>query len=160
LQSFIQNLSDKSNQAARVLLLLVTLTMIIVMGLQVFCRYVLNNSLFWSEELGRICLVWLTFLGSTIAYKQKAHFGIEFLFKKFSKTIQNILNKTVLTLSFLFFLFLIFYGFQFSIFIKNQLTPALGISKQLPFLIIPISGIILAIHALNFFAKDCKTHDC
>ena len=55
------------------------ITMAAVIILQVIFRYVLNHSLFWSEELARYLLVWLTFLGASSAYYRKVHPGIDLL---------------------------------------------------------------------------------
>jgi len=46
--------------------------MVATMLLQVFCRYVLNASLSWSEELTRLLFVWLTFLGFGLAVRRGA----------------------------------------------------------------------------------------
>lgn len=38
---------------------------VVVIGLQVGSRYVLNSSLPWTEEASRLILVWLTFVGAS-----------------------------------------------------------------------------------------------
>ncbi|WP_337997707.1 TRAP transporter small permease [Oleispirillum naphthae] len=57
-----------------VVLLFAAMTTIILM--QVFFRYVLENSLSWSEELARYMFIWLTFLGASIAMREKAHIKV------------------------------------------------------------------------------------
>lgn len=42
----------------------------VVMGLQVFYRYVLNDSLIWAEEVCRYGLIWVTFLFAGIAFQR------------------------------------------------------------------------------------------
>ena len=44
------------------LLCILLAAMAIVMGIQVFCRYVLSMSLSWSEELTRYLFIWSGFL--------------------------------------------------------------------------------------------------
>ena len=45
------------------------LAMTLLIFWQVVCRYVMNNSLTWSEELGRYFFVWITFIGLPVALK-------------------------------------------------------------------------------------------
>ncbi|MEP7329059.1 MAG: TRAP transporter large permease subunit [Betaproteobacteria bacterium] len=45
--------------------------------LQVFCRYVLNNSLSWPEELAQWMFIWAVFLGTGTLVAGKGHIAIE-----------------------------------------------------------------------------------
>ena len=67
MSGILEQCSDALNRGAERLLTVISLTMALVILLQVFCRYALNHSLFWSEELGRMLLVWLTFIGASVA---------------------------------------------------------------------------------------------
>ena len=40
------------------LLVFFLITMTLIMGIQVFCRYVLGQSLSWSEEITRYLFIW------------------------------------------------------------------------------------------------------
>jgi len=62
-------LLDKATLALLILLNL-------VVGLQVFCRYVLNHSLFWSEELARYMFIWLVFLSGAMVLRQDRHIQV------------------------------------------------------------------------------------
>jgi TRAP-type C4-dicarboxylate transport system permease small subunit len=58
----------------------VALLMAVMVGtviLQVYCRFVLGNSLSWSEELARYAFVWITFLGAAVAYRHGGHIIVE-----------------------------------------------------------------------------------
>lgn len=50
----------------------------IVFG-NVFCRYVLEASLGWYEEVSRFLLIWIVFLGAVIALIRGDHLGIDVL---------------------------------------------------------------------------------
>ncbi len=43
-----------------------------VVFLQFFTRYVLNNSLGWTEEIARFLLIGVTFIGSVMAVRKNA----------------------------------------------------------------------------------------
>jgi TRAP-type C4-dicarboxylate transport system permease small subunit len=54
------------------------LVLLLVVGLQIFSRYVLNHSLFWSEELARYLFIYLVFLGSATVLRQRRHIQVSF----------------------------------------------------------------------------------
>ena len=128
--------------------------MTVTVAVQVFFRYVLNHSLFWSEELARYLLVWLTFLGSSSAYYRKVHPGIDFLFEKMPASLKKIATLCVRIASLSLFGVMIIFGFRFACFVRLQISPALYLPKWIVFSIIPLSGLILFIHGLVFIAKD------
>lgn len=56
----------------------ITIGMLLVVMVQVIARYVLNDSLSWSEELSKLAMVWATFLVTPWAMRTQAHVSIEF----------------------------------------------------------------------------------
>ena len=46
---------------------------------QIFFRYVLNDSLIWPEEVARILLVWISFIGAAAVSRQGGHLCIDTL---------------------------------------------------------------------------------
>lgn len=50
-----------------------------IVFLQFFTRYVLNDSLAWTEEIARYALMWLTFIGAAIVARKNAHISVEVL---------------------------------------------------------------------------------
>ena len=125
-----------------------------VVIVQVFFRYGLNHSLFWSEELARYLLIWLTFLGGAVAYRRGAHPSINLLRGRLSAPLKRYSGIIVHCLCLLFFTILVWYGLEFAYFVKSQTTPSLGLPKWLVFSIIPLSGIIMVLHCLSFISSD------
>ncbi len=85
----LERFSRSLNHWIEYLLFGLGFTMAIVVAVQVFFRYVLNQSLFWSEELARFLLVWLTFFGASVAYYRQANPGIDFLYSRMSPSIRK-----------------------------------------------------------------------
>jgi TRAP-type C4-dicarboxylate transport system permease small subunit len=48
---------------------------------QFFTRYVLNDSLSWTEEIARYLLIAVGFIGSIMAVRKNSHIMVEFLFR-------------------------------------------------------------------------------
>lgn len=49
---------------------------------QVFFRFVLDSPLIWSEELSRLFLVWVTFLGAAVVCWDGTHLSVDTVFSK------------------------------------------------------------------------------
>src|SRR5215211_2537462 len=49
----------------------------IIVFLQFFTRYVMNDSLSWTEEIARYGLMSLTFIGGAVVTRKKAHIAVE-----------------------------------------------------------------------------------
>lgn len=52
-----------------------------VVFLQFFTRYVLNDSLGWTEEIARFLLIAVAFLGAVMAVRKQSHIAVEFLYR-------------------------------------------------------------------------------
>ena len=58
----------------------VLFTIIIIIGAaNVFCRYVLNDSITWAEEAMRFICIWLVFIGSSLTIRIDGHVSIDVL---------------------------------------------------------------------------------
>ena len=75
------------------------LLMVIVILLQVFFRYVLNNALPWPDELARFLMLWMTGFIAPSAYRWGGFVSIEMLPQMLPKMIENILMLLLLSLS-------------------------------------------------------------
>ena len=51
----------------------------VVVAAGVFWRYVLNDSLSWTEEVARYLLIWLAAVGSIVAMHRRQHVAIDIL---------------------------------------------------------------------------------
>lgn len=81
-----------------VLLVILLAGMAVIMGIQVFCRYVLSMSLSWSEELTRYLFIWAGFLSISYCTKRCISIKIEqfvALFPKRGKALFKVINHTV-----------------------------------------------------------------
>lgn len=66
-----------------ILVMMFALMVLVIFG-QVIMRYVFNNSLSWSEELGKFLFVWISWFGISIGAKRKEHIKITMFVDKCS----------------------------------------------------------------------------
>lgn len=50
---------------------------VLIVSAQIYVRTVHNMSFSWSEELARLCLAWLTFLGAAVVMERGAHIRVD-----------------------------------------------------------------------------------
>jgi len=134
--------------------------LLVVVGLQIFSRYVLNHSLFWSEELARYLFVYLVFLGAAIMLRQKRHIQVSFFAKRLAPSLQVIVAIFV-DLILLAFVVLVFWqSLRLSAMVWTVLTAALLIPWTYVYL-----GILLSMAAMilvvigRLWAHLCKAKE-
>lgn len=125
-----------------------TLAMAGLLIAQVVFRYAFNNSLFWSEELGRALLVQLTFIGASVAWRGRAHIGMDALVARFSPDWAWRARLLVLCVCVAFFAAVAWHGARFALFLLPQQTAALGVSRAVVFVAVPVGGALLTLHGL------------
>lgn len=122
--------------------------MVLTVLVGVFFRYVLRNSLGWTEELARYLMIWMALLSISIGIKDKEHVGIQLLVRnipiKYAKVVNLMVNGVVL-----FFLIILSYrGLTVALRGSSQLSLGLGISMLWPLLSIPVAGLLAIIQQI------------
>ncbi|HSC70633.1 MAG TPA: TRAP transporter small permease [Candidatus Methylomirabilis sp.] len=65
------------------------LSMLVVVLLGVFFRYIVDRALSWYDEFAEFVLVWLTMYGSVVALARRKHIGFEALVEKLPAGVQR-----------------------------------------------------------------------
>jgi len=96
---------------------------------QVIMRKVFNNSLSWSEELARYCLIWMVFFGISYGVKRQRHIKIDLIYDRLSEKNKKILRIFANIVFIAFGLIILVYGQKIALklFMLKQSSPALHI---------------------------------
>jgi TRAP-type transport system small permease protein len=73
-----------------VLIAIFLAAMIFLVFVNVVLRYIFNKGFAWSEEIARLCFIYLVYLGSIEAARDNRHLLIDSLLLKFPEHIQKI----------------------------------------------------------------------
>ena len=129
---------DDNFEETLLIILLILITF--VMGLQVFCRYILNNSLTWSEELTRYLFIYMAFI--SIAYCTKKWISIKIdqvmnLLPDMPFCVCQLTLNIVLTI---FFAYMTYHSYFYVMqgYNSAQLSPAL----QVPMWIVQLAPLL------------------
>lgn len=135
---------EKIDKFINVVVITLIALIIIVVFIQVFSRYVLNNPLTWSEELARYLFIWITFLASVVVFRENGHMSVDFIVTLFPHKIRvlvDLIGKAIITI----FLITILYVSPNIITITfKQLSPTLSVPMGVIYLAFPVSlGLML-----------------
>jgi TRAP-type C4-dicarboxylate transport system permease small subunit len=126
----------------------------VLVTVQVFARYVLNNTPPWSEELCRYLFVWVSFLGACVATRRAAHLGVDSLVSRLPTGAREVLRHAVSVLIVVFTGLLVWQGAALVPAMASQRSPSMAISLQYVFVAIPIAGVIMLTLQLRTLARD------
>ncbi|WP_075220433.1 TRAP transporter small permease [Acuticoccus yangtzensis] len=87
------SLSDLQWDDAPVLIVFWLLAFVVF--LQFFTRYVLNDSLGWTEEIARYLLIAVTFIGAIMAVRKTSHIAVEILYRWFPRPFRKVMQTVV-----------------------------------------------------------------
>ena len=97
--NFLQNINTFILRIGRQFAWIAILLMVIVIIIQVFFRYVLNNDLPCPDEVARFLMLWMTGLIAPSAYRWGGFVSIDMLQRFLPKTLSNILIFLILIIS-------------------------------------------------------------
>lgn len=113
----------------------------VIVALQVVSR-LLKISLPWTEELARFLIVWLTFLGCTLAIYRKSHLSVNFLVDMMPAPLKKACGLLTRLVMLAFFSLLLFYGVRLSALSMGNLSTSLGWPMGLVYAVIPFSALL------------------
>ncbi len=144
----------------RVILLILLVTMSIVTILQVFMRYVLENSLSWSEELARFAFIWLIYIGISYGVKKAKHIRVEALLTVFKLRGKYFINLVAHLLFLFFAVYAVYYGFTIfeAIHQSGQRAPSLGIPMSIMYLGMPIGMLLTSIRLVQRIVLETRAY--
>jgi TRAP-type C4-dicarboxylate transport system permease small subunit len=158
LENFFNRINHGIARISSISIIIIMGVMTLVLGVQIFSRYVLNSSLFWSEEFARYCFIWVIFLGATVAFQKGQHICISSIMDLFHGNTRLLLDLLIQIVLLFFIVFLIRYGFSLSLnnLIWKDISPAMQVPMWCVSSIIFLAGLALLIQVLQNGIKITK----
>jgi TRAP-type C4-dicarboxylate transport system permease small subunit len=138
------DLSDQRWDDALVLILFWGLAFIVF--LQFFTRYVLNDSIAWTEEIARFLLIGVTFIGSIMATRKQSHIAVEFVYRWIPRPGRRLAQTAIDVLTTAFFIMLAIFSAQIAG-RTGQMMVSLDIPKSLIYWIVAATFVCMALYS-------------
>ncbi|MFC1552189.1 TRAP transporter small permease [Candidatus Latescibacterota bacterium] len=140
---------EKIDRAVEIFIAVIFSLMVIVGAMQVFSRYVLRDSLSWSEEFQKFSHIWLIFIAIPLAYKRNSHIGMNIVLDKLPVLAQKTLLILTDVMWFGLGLIMVIYTSSIMKVAKLQTSPGLGLRMDAVYFCIVIGGCYLCLVALQ-----------
>ncbi len=142
------------------LLIIATMALLVVdVVWGVFSRYALGEQTKWTEELARFLLVWVALLGGALAFRTRAHLGVDYFVNQLHPDARR-LTAVVADLVVLFFAGAVLLLGGASVVREalalEQTTPALGWKMGYVYMALPISGFFVVLYTVDNLMETLK----
>lgn len=133
--------------------------------LGVFFRYVLQNSLTWSDEVAMFCFSWIVLLAAALLVRESGHVRVELIENYLPPGAIGALRIGIEFLILLTGIYMVWTGWGFMMMTVGQFSPAIRYPIWLRNLAVPVSGALICLFAILNLARhrtvgqDAVLHD-
>ena len=117
--------------------------------IQVFGRYVLNDTPTWAEALALVLVLWVTMLGAAVGVRDAGHIGMESLLIWVSAELRHKLEIVIHVLSGLFGGMMAWQGAILAESVMGYKIPTLGIPEGLNHVPVAIAGALIVLFSIE-----------
>lgn len=133
-------------------------TMIALVIVNVFLRYLFNYSISWSEEVATICFVWLVFIGASATYKHKMDMGIDVLITKTPQKVEQFIRFAVRLILLALNGYIFYMAIVFTKIAWFKPTAVLGTSSAVFNSALIVGFGLITFHTIKFLYRDITAY--
>jgi TRAP-type C4-dicarboxylate transport system permease small subunit len=124
--------------------------------LQFFTRYVLNNSLAWTEEIAINCLVVVVFLGSVMCVRTSRHIRVDVLYHYLPRRLGRALANFVDIVSIAFFAYATVLLWRYVSIVADERMVTIDLPRNIVFYTVLAAFALMLLRAIQVFIVDLR----
>ena len=125
----------------------------VVVFSQFFSRYVLNDSIAWTEEIARYLLVAVAFAGAPIAVRKNTHIHVEFFYRFINRPTGRFLSILVDIIRIIFFAYGSWISFKILKIMHHQYMVSLRLPMSYLYAIVFAGFALMTFRAIQVFFR-------
>lgn len=127
-------------------ILLVAMTLLI--GTNVFMRYVLNSGIHWAEEISLVMAVTFVFIAMALGVRKKLHISLHLWRRPIAK-LDFFLEKLSAVVVLFIGVVMLLYGRILIGFTMQSIMPATQLPSALLYMVLPLSAVLMIYEAIT-----------
>lgn len=147
---------DVLRKVTKALIVILFAAVVIVTFAGVIARYILNNSIIWSEEFSRYVFNWVIMLACGLAVGSNSHMYIDVIYRVIPKRAHKAYQTVVDALVLAFFVFMIVYSVKLVIAAGAQVSAAMRIPMRVVYCGMPLGFTLMLIFGIERLVNDIK----
>jgi TRAP-type C4-dicarboxylate transport system permease small subunit len=129
----------------------------VVVFLQFFTRYVLNDSLAWTEEIARYLLTCVAFLGGGIAVRRYSHIHVEFLYIYYPRRLAHFLSILVDVIRVVFFGYATWLCWKVTLIMRTQPMVVVDWPMSIIYGICTVGFVVMTLRSIRVAADNWRS---
>lgn len=125
--------------------------------LQFFTRYVLNNSLAWTEEIAINCLIVTVFLGSAMCVRMGRHIRVDFIYRYLPRRAGRYLALAVDLITIGFFAYACWLLWRYVAIVGRERMVTIDLPRGLVFYAVLAAFVLMFLRAVQVFVRDWRS---
>lgn len=125
----------------------------VVVFVQFFSRYVLNDSIAWTEEIARYLLIAVAFAGAPIAVRKNSHIHVEFFYRFINRPIARVLSTLVDCIRVLFFAYASVISYKIIKIMHAQYMTSVNVPMSVIYSLVFAGFVLMTIRALQVLVQ-------
>ena len=123
--------------------------MVVNTATSVFFRYVLRSAVCWSEEVSRYLMVWLGFLGMSLAIKGNEHINITFFINSLSQRARTVVKYVTDIIVLAFLGLVLIHSINHLITVRDQTSVALMLPMYIPYASVTVGAALMILQSVR-----------
>ncbi len=152
----MKKFAQRFNQVEEAISVLIFAVLVLDVFIGVIWRYVLNNSLVWSDELSRLLFAWLTWFGLSVGEAHKEHIKITMLTDRLPFRVAHAVNILANLITIAIAAIVAYYV----IVVSNTMAGSMYVTLKVPYAVgywsIPVGCALYIIRLLFDCSKSLK----
>ena len=137
---------DHINVVSKIIVGLLVFFMVAIVAGQVFFRYILNWSLRWADEAVRYLMIWMAFIGASLAVKYGVHVSIETFVNFLSPRLKRTVKIAAYAILILFLASLAYVSLELILRIWRQRAATIPISMGYVYIAAPTGFFLMTLN--------------